>query len=374
MSNFSSREITPSERSKEIQTNFEPQTYSETSIIGSASTKTKKRPPPEPPRIDIGQAGDPQPTAHNKPFSFSSGDDEPDTNSDVELRKECSEVLSRRFKVGLTPGYPIQYIHIPKAGGTTIQESIIPWATKRGYKTYLHNGDHDGSWKCPGAVDRGILMGHRGFGFCEKMLKNYGENALYLVALREPVSRFRSLFDYFMDNDYSFFSSYHDMWKGRNLSDLIIDADRLLGLNLPSSDPRLRSPKRFLELARQQTNFMCGWDCVSLKSNLTISEKFDRAAENLRRTQVVVVMEHLDDMIDQLRFQTNLVPLEVRRFPMENTHKGKKSILTPEAAVIVAKWTRRDTQLYEIAKTFHAQLTDDARSCLASAVKSKPRP
>ena len=283
---------------------------------------------------------------------------------DAGMPKQCWKNSRRKNKPGLNPGFPIQYIHVPKAGGTTIQESILPWANKRGYHVYLHNGDHDGVWKCPGIIDRGVLMGHRGFGFCDRMQKRYGQNALFLVALREPVSRFRSLFDYFMDNDYPQFAEYHAMWKGKDLSQLIMDAYATLKLKLPIKDPRMRGPIRFMELARQQTNFMCGWDCVSLKSNLTMSEKLDRALDNLMRTDVVVVMEKLDDLIDQLRYHTYLVPTEIKRFPMENTAKGKKSILTKEAADIVAEWSKRDIVLYEMAKKRHESLTNHARKCL----------
>jgi len=310
---------------------------------------------------------DPDPIA-SKPALLIQEEHEEQAQAEIDksMEKDCWKDSQRRYKPGQTPGRPIQYVHIPKAGGTTIQESLIAWATKVGYSKYLHNGDHDGVWSCPRTIERGILMGHRGFGFCDRMQKRYGNNALYMVALREPVSRFRSLFDYFMDNAYPQFVEYHKMWKGKDLSDLVVEAQETLKLKLPPSDPRMHGPIRFLELSRHQVNFMCGWDCVSLKSNLTMDVRLERALDNLRRTDVVAIMEKLDDMIVQMRYHTYLVPSDVTRFPLENTHKGKKSVLTPEASKIIAEWSKHDIALYEMAKARHQELTQHATQCLES--------
>lgn len=298
------------------------------------------------------------------------GDD--DDVIDSILPKGCWEKSKRKVRPGWKKGYPIQYIHIPKAGGTTIQESLVQWGRRKNYHKYLHNGNHEGEWKCPGMVDQGILMGHRGMGFCRRMETQYGKNALYIVALREPVSRFRSLFDYFLDNNHPSFKEYHSMWKGKALSDLVVEAQSILDMKLPVSDPRMRSPIRFLQLARHQTNFMCGWDCVGLKGNMTMETKLDRALDNLRRCDIVVIMEKLDDLIDQLRYHTYLVPVGVEKFPMENTHKGRKSVLTAEASEIIARWSQADTKVYEMAKLRHTELTQTARDCLAGGRMKDP--
>jgi len=207
-------------------------------------------------------------------------------------------------------------------------------------------------------------MGHRGFGYCQKMEKNYGARAFYIVALREPISRFRSLFDYIMSNNFWFFKDYHRHWDGRQLSDLVVEYNNTLHLGLPASHPRMWGPIRFWSLARQQASFMCGWDCISLQQNYTTHEVAERAISHLLRTDAVVVMEKLDDLIDQLKFHLTWVPVWLKKFPYENKHSGKRSTLTEQATAIIKEWSRIDIEVYELAKARHAELTEIARRCL----------
>jgi len=176
--------------------------------------------------------------------------------SDELLLDFCKNESRRGERPGVAPGVPVQYIHIPKAGGTTLQENMEAWARSHSVKVLLHDGDHEGVWRC-NDVQRGLLIGHRGFGYCQRMERNYGARAFYVVALREPVSRFRSLFDYIMSNNFWFFRDYHRRWDGRQLSDLVVEYNDTLHLGLPANHPKMWGPLRFWSLSRQQSSFMC---------------------------------------------------------------------------------------------------------------------
>ena len=82
------------------------------------------------------------------------------------------------------------------------------------------------------------------------------------------------------------------------------------------------------------------------------------------RTDAVVIMEKLDDLIDQLRFHLTWVPGGIRKFPYENKHSGRRSVLSERATAIIKEWSRIDIELYALAKQRHEELTAVARKCL----------
>ena len=226
----------------------------------------------------------------------------------------------------------------PQSGRNNNSDKFGRWARTQGVPTHTHD-DLDSNWNCPNiSTENGLFMGHRGFGYCERFVKQSGDSPFYLVALREPVSRFISLFDYLMAEDFPQFEEYHQMWKDRDLSELVLEANASLSSSRPhSKDVSASFAKLHDDVANQQTRYMCGWDCVRVKDNtvtLSLDEKLSRALTNLERADVVVVMEQLDDMIAQLKYHVNFIPDDVDVFPMENTPKGrklKKSVLSPEA-------------------------------------------
>ena len=287
----------------------------------------------------------------------------------------CDALSRRKEKPGFPDGVPAQYVHIPKTGGTTIQETLMDWSDGLGLHTYLHNGDHETNWACsdPG-VGRGIMLGHRGFGYCARFAGKMRDTALFITALREPVSRFRSLFDYIMlKRDNEPFRHYHEAWLGRELNDIVLEYNRTLGLGLRRSDPRLRGAALMSRLLNQQVAFMCGWDCVAGgRSNVSLAQTVRRALENLERADAVAVMEKLDDLVAQLRFHTQWVPIGVEAFPADNVFPRRRSSLTPDAVQVVRSWSAADVVLYERALERHEELTNLARKCVAGATPAKP--
>lgn len=286
----------------------------------------------------------------------------PDTEVFPNITEGFCRQRSRRKDHPGKPGVPVQYIHIPKAGGTTIQISIRDWTTD--YEHYAY-GSRNGNWSCPGNVGRGILYGHRGFGFCRRMVEHFGSRAFYIVSIREPVSHFRSFFDYTMENLADPSSIEYRLWHNRMLSDLVEEYNHTLSQGLSPTDSRMRGPLRFLNIAKQQTAFMCGYDCIATDKGRHSDEVLlANAFKNLNRTDVVVVMENLDDIIVQLKFHVDWVPSKDHRLRKTNEMLyRKKSKLSREATKIITDWSRLDLQLYELAKRRHAELTYVAEKC-----------
>jgi len=140
-------------------------------------------------------------------------------------------------------------------------------------------------------------------------------------------------------------------------------------LNLDHHDPRMTGPLLFLGFCKQQTAFMCGYDCVAVEKS-KISDQYlrTRAQRNLERADVVVIMEKLDDMLDQLRYHTDWIKPTKKKFRKENRMSvEKKSHLSLEAVSIISKWSYLDIEIYESAKIRHRRLTSFAKKCLTKS-------
>ena len=243
-----------------------------------------------------------------------------------------------------------------------MQDSLRAWANNANVRWFIHDGDHEKDWQCPlRRVSQGVVFGHRGFGFCGGFAKR---KALYMVALRDPVSRFVSEFDYFLSHNYPKFRAYHEAWGERDLNDLIKEYNVTLSRALPDDHPDMRWPNAFKGLSNQQSAFMCGFDCVRFNQTLTYDEKLRRAMANLERTDVVAVMEKLDDFILQAKMHTTWIPKRVKSFPRENKRKSKKSEIDAEAEAILLEWGRNDVVLYARAVQLANEKTAMAKSCI----------
>ena len=129
-------------------------------------------------------------------------------STDVQLTFHCA---SRAAERPWTPkGPPIQFVHIHKAGGTSLYElfgygvSVKPRADMRGVHICLHNF-FVASPPAPVRTNFPVLkkgtiyIGHRpvGFGALSAQAK-----PLYIVVLREPLARTISLYDYMATSSY----------------------------------------------------------------------------------------------------------------------------------------------------------------------------
>ena len=116
-------------------------------------------------------------------------------------QQACSAGTRRHLHPGVGVGAPrVQFIHVPKAGGTSVQKALEAWcASTPKCSMMIFDGSSylSSSSRCPPLVHvKTLLTGHRGFGYCREVDSNKKRGLLTFVVLREPVSRIRSLFDY----------------------------------------------------------------------------------------------------------------------------------------------------------------------------------
>lgn len=173
------------------------------------------------------------------------------------------------------------------------------------------------------------------------------------------------IIDYFMQFEAREFDRYRRVWANKELEDLVIEYNNTLSMGLSEDDPKLKWPRAFVGLSKQQTSFMCGYNCIGIQGRkVPDEEKLRLALENLKKCDVVTIMEELDAFIPQLRMHVNWVPEKLHHFPKENHHHGKHSVLSDRAKAIVREWASIDMKLYEEAVKIHKKKTELAKKCL----------
>jgi len=235
------------------------------------------------------------------------------------------------------------------------------------------------SEKCPAAaLTRSVLAGHRGFGFCSTIESKH--HLVTFASFREPVSRIRSLYDYRL---YKL-----NMFLRRNFSQQIVDFNATE--EIEPGEARIRalctqqtrfmylfclllplSQKNLKQLICQQ--FRCGYKCMGpsayvLAKGLTLAQEehlvLAIAKRNLYTLDSIGILDHLNDLIPQLRWQVgDLIPANFRSWPRENVVRGRTH-LTTQAAAILREWSAMDVQLYDLAVQLAMRRRVEALTCL----------
>jgi len=255
---------------------------------------------------------------------------------------------------------------IPKAGGTSVQHVLSRWCAETPRCSYVQWDGSEfrgSSSKCGGlAAEHTILAGHRGFGYCREVETNK-RGLISFTVLREPISRIRSLFDYRL-------AEMNILGKGiEDLSETIVRFN---------STPEVEKGEMRLKwLGVQQARFICGYHCmgpeaVVMAKNLTIEQEADRimqrAMHNLPKINAIGVLERFPELIPQLKYQFDFVPLAFKAWPRENTVKPKKkTVLSDQAMAILRQWARHDIILYERASKLAARKAAEALKCMKLA-------
>jgi len=259
----------------------------------------------------------------------------------------------------------VQFIHVPKAGGTSVQRSLMQWCGKtEKCSMMIFDGSSYGSSssRCPPLVQvKTLLTGHRGYGYCRDVQANKKRGLVTFVVLREPVSRIRSLFDYRLLKLGVLGKQTDD------LSDAIVRFNSTL--EIEKGEERLRA------LGMQQARFLCGFHCMGPEADVMARSNASKehvtrtivakAMHNLLRVDAVGVLERFTELLPQLKYQLDWVPMNVHGWPKENTAAPHdKTVLTPQAVEILREWNRPDTEVYQLADKIAKRKTSEALKCL----------
>jgi len=298
-------------------------------------------------------------------------DDAEDRAIKKEQKNDNGECLTKRFRhPGMSRGLKMQFIHLPKTGGSSVQMAIDDWVQDNSrIQLFLSNSNdvRGSSSKCPSRVPEAtVLIGHRGWGFCEDVVKDK-RGIFTATAVRSAVSRMVSFYDYNLlkrstPKAQQLYGNTASVTR-HTLSDLVKQYNATTDVVEPG-EAILRYS------GSQQCRYMCGYQCLgpNARHNATFTPEYmlKKALENLQKTDCVAVTEHLNDLIDQLRFHLKWVPYTFRAWQEQNRlPSSMKSILDAESKAILEKWGWADQQLYEAAAIIADEKTKQARKCLA---------
>jgi hypothetical protein len=272
---------------------------------------------------------------------------------DTELPKGC--ISRRNDHPGTNSGARIQYIHIPKTGGTSIEKAM--WGWNHGVVFRNNHVNIDGSnEKCaPASPNYFLLAGHRGYGFC-KDIKESKRGLFTFTALRDPVSRAISLYDMEKALKGKFFTR---VFGTRPLKEWLREFNKT---------EKIEEGEAFLRfMGSQQARFLCGYECFLPKNKSMNHESYllAKAKQNLPLVDAVGITERLNDIIPQLKLHLRWLPVGFRSWPHNNERRGHSDV-DDQARAILASYSQTDMELYKMAEKIAKEKTNKAKDCLAA--------
>ena len=299
---------------------------------------------------------------------------------DSEEEDPCKQsLLSKR--PGRENSMGVHFLHIQKAGGTSIQLEMTKWAKKESIPALeqVYGGEY---WEAKNQVRMnhiGLLQGHRGYGYSKDL---YMEPLYVIVVLREPVSRFISFFDYTFDNHLM----PREVWARDITLEEVMKSyrktrEKCFSCLLPGGVASV-SDKTIHQRLSMQMQFLCGYDCVVWDKNqlhnrldkgkhlanmpfkYSLEEMYEKAVTNLKKCHSVGVLTHLDDIIPQIRMHIDWIPPDFTSWPKDNAKKNKASKLSKEMTAYLKDLLRLETELYQLAVQLAQNKTKTAKRCL----------
>ena len=257
-------------------------------------------------------------------------------------------------------GSPIQVIHIPRVGRSSLDEYLLPLVHSAGLEMYWYSsigrpGDFEFTFNClddewpsepPPNLTSNVFSGHRGYGFCPRMNTS---NLFTIVVFREPIKRFESTYYYL--NTHPEYSQFPEgFFENKTLNDWISIAystEETHFLNGTISSFRIRNT--FQYWMNSQYHFMSGY------GNQT-------AVDNVRRSNIVVTTDTLEHLPTQLKaFTTLLDRVENATFPHKNTGNHTHPPLSNTSIAILNSWGGLDYQVWQEAVERELYLTELAQ-------------
>ena len=255
---------------------------------------------------------------------------------------------------------PVQYSHVGKTGGTTVDAVLIEWqrmVLPNKLHHYYGNFTLEGilKWNCRGIdnFDSGLFLGQVGIGYCDKMVQA-GVKPFTIITLREPIELFRSGYEYVIEHPMIYPETVY--LNNKSLSEWIVYWDK---------NQNSHGAVMFRQVLKSSSSHLCG---VHQCSGLTDTEALSLALKNLKKCDVVAVTEKLKEILDQFRFllpDFNKVFDCNYRLPFKNKVKKSKEPLTKEALEILNRWAKYEKIIYKEGLARHEYLTKRARVCMA---------
>lgn len=241
---------------------------------------------------------------------------------------------------GRAGGRPIQYVHVPKTGGASVQGFLREVA--RNYSIRVQY--HDGPFVAPKSWDQSscIVFGHRPFGW---EVGFSSRQPFYVVTLRDPVALAVSLFDYVVSHKYKIHDQLRDSFGKESFSVNVIR----------------RNENLLKFVTAYQAEYLIGIEpCMH---DVAVC-----ALNNLERADCVGIAEELDQLLLQFQWATGWLGVGSTHFPRANAiAPGLKSAVTLKARSILEDAARNnaDDLVYRRAREISTVLTLRAKRCLA---------
>jgi len=243
-----------------------------------------------------------------------------DTLRTAEHKKKVWELLQDK-KVEVT------FVHVHKAGGTSIRNNLMDVLKKQGYKTSVHES-YSTVW--------------RGFGGpIKKWISEHSEDMMFVIAFRHPIDRFLSQYDFEVRFGCQICDRPNDILWRISMEDYFTTMGRGLTRQLEDKYDGFRGPH-----ARNHVTKLLAchndWGCELTEKHL------EHAKAVINSFDLVLIMEWLDDPRSLLMIET------VIGIKFSTEHKrshGSKRVnaLSPKLRRKLEEWNKWDLRLYEYA-------------------------
>ena len=263
----------------------------------------------------------------------------PDTSPALrqELEAKLAVVPTEAVRARICPA-PLIFVHIPKAGGSTLQEVVVrQYRGARGFR-FTGGGDRLAAFTALPQEERDgfdLLQGHVHFGLHRLLSRP----ATYITMLRDPVDRVVSHYHFVLANpDHYLYPQIAG--RGMSLIDYVL-------------------ARASHELDNDQVRWLCAADHFDVEIGRVSRAMVEEAKWNLANAfEVVGLVERFDDTVRCLEAAFGWAgggPAERRNV---NKHRPTIAEVPTEARDAIRRVNRYDVELYEFAVgLFEEQMT-----------------
>jgi hypothetical protein len=263
----------------------------------------------------------------------------PETNSAIrqELEAKLAWVPRESVRERICPA-PLIFVHLPKAGGTTLQDEVV--SHYRGARGFRFTGDADRleAFKALSQEERDsfdLLQGHMHFGLHALLTRP----ATYITMLRDPVDRVVSHYHFVLANpDHYLYPQIAG--RGISLHDYAVT-------------------RASHELDNDQVRWLCAADHFDVEVGRVSRAMVDEAKWNLANVfEVVGLVERFDDSLRCLRAAFGWQGTGRPERKNVNSHRPRLEEVPADALDAIRRVNRYDVELYEFAVgLFEEQMT-----------------